>query len=235
MRRTLLALVALGSILAACTPAGTTSSERVEVEQLTEPITYYPYQTGARWQYLPDGARLSDPTTALVVEGPTIVDNEVWLSWHMRGRGLDQRSYRQVRGDGVFLKQEERLGTVFTFDPPLQEYPPQSQMRVGAQWRGTTTVHMSAEEGKQQRDLVIDYVYTVVDQRSVNVPAGAFDVFVIDFTTRTTDENGTVTEELTQQSWFAPYVGEVRTRNGHVLVDSNVVPEDREGEADGGS
>jgi len=233
MRRTLLALIALGLTLAACTPAGTTTNERVAVEQLTEPISYYPYQTGARWQYLPDGARLSDPTTALVVEGPTIVANEVWVSWHTRGRGLDQRSYRQVRADGVFLKQEERLGTTFTFDPPLQEYPPQQQMRVGAQWRGTTTVHMSADAGKQQRSLGIDYVFTVVDRRSVTVPAGAFDVFVIDFTTRTTDENGTVTEELTQQTWFAPYVGEVRTRNGQVLVQSNVIPAEREAEGGG--
>ncbi len=234
MRRTVLALVALGLTLAACTPAGTTSSERVEVQQLTDPITYYPYQTGARWLYLPDGARLSDPGTTLVVEGPTIVENEVWLSYHMRGRGLDQRSYRQVRADGVFLRQETRLGTTFTFDPPLQEYPAPDTMRVGAQWRGATTVHMSADEGKQQRDLGIDYVYTVVDRRSVTVPAGAFEVFVIDFTTRTTDENGTVTEELTQQTWFSPYVGEVRTRNGHVLVESNVVPADRE-EGAGGS
>lgn len=224
MRRNALAVpltLLLLLVLAACTP--TAEEGRVAVEQLTEPISFYPFQAGARWEYLPDRARLSDPVTVVQVEGPTVLDNEVWVAWHVRGRGLDQMSYRQARPDGVFLVREERLGTVFTFDPPLQEFPPQSQLRTGATWSGQTTVHLSADEGNQQRDLPFDYVYTVVDERTVTVPAGEFEVFVIDFTTRTFDEEGNIVDQLTQQTWFTPYVGEVRTRNGQVLVASNVI------------
>lgn len=212
---------ALLLILAACAP--TAEGPRVDVEQLSEPISFYPFQAGARWEYLPDGARLTDPSTVVRVEGPTVVSGEVWVAWHARGRGLDQLSYRDNRSNGVFLLREERLGTIFTFDPPLQEYPPSTQLRVGANWSGTTSVHLSADGGRQQRTLEVNYVYTVVDQRPVTTPAGEFNVYVIDFTSRTFDENGTITEELTQQTWFSPYVGEVRTRNGHLLVASNVI------------
>lgn len=208
-------------LAAACAP--TSEAPRVDVEQLTEPITFYPFQAGARWEYLPDGARLNDPSTVVRVEGPTVVAGNVWIAWHTRGRGLDQMSYRVARNDGVFLLREERLGTTFTFDPPLQEYPPAPQLRVGAMWSGTTNVHLSADSGRQQRTMQVDYVYTVVDKRPVTTPAGQFDVFVIDFTTRTFDDEGAVVEELTQQTWFAPYVGEVRTRNQHLLVASNVL------------
>src|SRR5690606_25043383 len=57
--------LALGAVLllaamVACAPSAG-SEQRVEVQQLSEPTTYYPFQTGAAWQYLPEGARLSDP------------------------------------------------------------------------------------------------------------------------------------------------------------------------------
>ncbi len=216
-----LLLALLLVVLAACAPAG--EAPRVDVQQLTEPISYYPFQAGARWAYLPDRARLSDPTTVVQVEGPTILGSEVWVAWHSRGRGLDQMSYRQLRPDGVFLGREERLGTTFEFDPPLQEFPPQGQLRVGLQWSGDTTVHMSIEDGKQRRDMELAYTYTVVDKRLVTVPAGEFEVFVIDFVSRTFDDNGNLTDELSRQSWFAPFIGGVRSQAGHVLVGSNVM------------
>ncbi len=215
----LIGLVAL--LLAACAPSGA-DAPRVGVEQLTEPISFYPNQTGATWEYLPNGARLTDPRTSVQVVGPTIVNGEVWVAWHARGRGLDEMSYRQVRADGVWLKRQERLGTTYTFDPPLQEYPPEGQLRVGGLWTGKTTVHISADGGKQELDMAVDYTYMVVDKRKVTVPAGDIEVYVIDFISRTVDENGAVTEELTQQSWFAPYVGDVRLRSNQVLVSTNV-------------
>jgi hypothetical protein len=66
-------------------------------------------------------------------------------------------------------------------------------------------------------------VTTVVDRREVTVTAGTFEVFVLNFTSRTTDESGEVVDELTQETWFAPYLGEVRTENGFFLVDSNLL------------
>jgi len=216
-------------VLAACAPASDEGG-RVGVEQLTEAVTFYPNQTGAAWEYLPNGARLTDPTTTVQILGPTVVGGEVWTAWNARGRGLDEMSYRQVRGDGVWLRRQERLGTSYDFDPPLHEYPAAAEMRVGALWTGSTVVHVSAQEGKQELDLAVDYTYIVVDKRQVTVPAGVIDVYVIDFTSRTMDEDGAVKEELTQTTWFAPNLGEVRLRSGQVLVGTNVPRPEAQGQ-----
>ena len=73
----------------------------------------------------------------------------------------------------------------------------------------------------QNRVVSIEYRYTVVDRRTVTLAAGTFEVFVIDFVTRTFDEEGTVLEELTQETWFSPFVGEVRTSDELFLVTAN--------------
>lgn len=235
MRRPTLVLAAFGLmsvLLAACAPAG--SDARVSVQQLTQPISFYPQQTGARWEYLPDGAKLDDPRLVVTVEGPTVLDGEVWTAWHLVGRGLDITRYRQYRPDGVYLRQEEKLGTLIRFDPPMQEFPAQDQLRVGATWSGDTTVTVNAtgdsSDTSAARTLDVNYVYTVVDRRTVNVSAGSFDVYVIAFTTRTLDQNASVTKELTQQFWFSPFVGEVKDEAGNFLVASNVLKPDEGGD-----
>lgn len=214
-------LVFLLMLLAACAP--TTEAPQVTVAQLTEPITYYPFQAGAMWEYLPDRARLSDPTTIMRVEGPTIVDGQVWVAWHLRGRAIDETSYRNVNANGVHLLRVERFGAVITYDPPLRQYPSTNELRVGATWSGDTVVTVSAPGQRETRELDVNYVYTVVDRRTVTLPAGAFDVFVIDMTARMFDDMGGVVDEEKQTVWFSPYVGEVRTHLGHVLIASNVL------------
>lgn len=210
--------------LSACAPAG--DDARVGVRQLTEPISYYPSQTGARWEYLPDGVRLDDPRIVETIEGPSVLDGDVWIAWHLVGRGLDMTRYRQYRPDGVFLKREDKIGTQITFDPPMQEYPAEGELRVGANWSGHTTVTVDTPGSKSpdaKRTLDVSYVYTVVDRRSVTLAAGTFDVFVVSFTSRTFDENETLKSELTQQHWFAPFIGDVRDEAGNFLVASNVL------------
>lgn len=215
----------LAVVLAACAPA---SDQRVGVRQLTEPVTFYPHQTGARWEYLPDGARVSEPRLVKTVEGPTVLDGEVWTSWRLAGRGIDLTSFRQARADGVYLKRRVRPGTVITFDPPIKEFPSQSELRVGATWTGDTTASITfpaADPENQTATLELTYTYTVVDRRTVTLLAGEFEVYVVDLVSRTFDENGAIVEELQQSTWFSPFVGEVRTDNAFFLVDSNVIPE----------
>lgn len=213
---TLLVLTAV-----ACAPS-TGSEQRVEVQQLSETATYYPYQTGAAWQYLPEGARLSDPRASVVVEGPAVVDGGVWISFREVRPGWEQRSYRQFRPDGVFLHSQVRLGiTTIEYDPPMREFPAPDTLRVGAQWAGETTVTLSLGDGSPPQVSDVEYVYTVVDRRTVQVPAGPIEVFVIDLTTRLL-EGGEVVEESSRQFWYAPYVGEVMLRTGHLLVATNV-------------
>jgi len=219
--RALALAVVLVAVLAACAPA--TEDGRVAVEQLRDEITYYPSQTGATWQYLPEGARLNAPRAGVVIEGPTVVDGELWTSYREIRPGFEQRSYRQVRPDGVFLHSQVRLGiTTLIYDPPLQEFPAAGNLRVGAQWSGETTVKLSLTGEPEVENRHVAYVYTVVDQRAVSVPAGEIEVYVIDLTTRLLDDEGLVVDEESLQTWFTPYLGEVRLRTGHVLVETNV-------------
>lgn len=239
MRRTAMTFGPLGLLLvllSACAPAG---QQQVTVQQLTQPVSYYPHQTGAHWEYLPDGAKLTDPRLVSDVEGPTVLDGQVWIAWHIQGRGLDVTRYRQYRDDGVYLGRENKLGTVINFDPPIHEFPAAADMRVGATWSGDTKVDVVATDGSTKsasKSLNVHYVYTVVDQRKVTMAAGSFDVYVVSFTTRTMDANAKVTNQLTQQFWFTPYVGEVRDENGNVLIASNVLkPAPDAGSGGGGS
>ncbi|HZW98825.1 MAG TPA: hypothetical protein VFF10_02080 [Trueperaceae bacterium] len=208
-------------VVAACTPV--TSDERVEVQQLTEPTTYYPHQTGAAWQYLPEGARLQDARATMLVEGPAVVDGGLWISFREIRPGWEQRSYRQFRDSGVFLHSQVRLGiTTIEYDPPLKELPEPGSLRVGSQWSGDSTITLSLGDGSPPEQRLVNYVYTVVDQRTVQVPAGQLEVFVIDLTTRELDDQANVLDESSRQFWYAPFIGEVMQRTGHLLVSTNV-------------
>lgn len=223
-RSPVLLAAALAAVLAACAPTAADPG-RLEIQQFRGTISYYPQETGLRWGYLPDGARLDDPRYVETVEGPTVLEGDVWILFRLVGLGQDAGYYRQFRPDGVYLRRQTRPGGAFTFDPPIRELPAQGELRVGAIWSGSTTVlgefpGASRPEGRRFTQSV-DYVYTVVDRRSVVVRERTYDVFVIDFTTRAFDDAGAVAEELTQTVWFAPGVGKVRHENGWFLVETN--------------
>lgn len=225
VRRTpaFLLILSLLVVLAACAPAAE-DGERQAVEQLSDPVGYYPTQTGVRWSYLPNGAQLSDPRVEVTVEGPTVLDGETWIATHMEGRGLDVRWFRQERDDGIYLAREERPGLEIEFDPPLRELPGEGELRTGLTWNGETTASVTfpeATEENRHATRELSYRTTVVDRRTVTVAAGEFEVFVLNFTSRQTDEDGEVVDELTQEFWYAPFVGEVRTENEFYLVDGN--------------
>jgi hypothetical protein len=218
-----LAAIALLALLGACVPAA--SEETTAVTTPTGPVAYQPTATGATWAYLPERATLDEPRVVVRVDGPTVVDGQVRTAWRLVGRGLEVAWFREHRDDGTFLVREERPGTRITFDPPLQELQA-GPFRVGQTWGGTTTATLvfpgAAPENRRQ-SLALEYRTTIVDRREVTVAAGTFEVFVLNFTSRTFDESGAVVEELTQETWYAPHLGEVRTENGFFLVASNLI------------
>ncbi|MEX2501131.1 MAG: hypothetical protein WD336_02040 [Trueperaceae bacterium] len=217
----LLALIA--TVLAACAP---TAREQAQVtETPTGPLAYHPHPTGATWSYLPERASLDEGRVVTRVEGPTVLAGEVRTAWRLAGRGLDMRMFREHRSDGTYLVRTERPGTILRYDPPIFEMPDR-ELRVGDRWDGSTTVTTEFPDARSENRfsvLDVDYVTTVVDRREVTVPAGTFEVFVLNFTTRTLDEDGEVTEEFTQERWFAPYLGLVRTEQDHFLLESNLI------------
>jgi hypothetical protein len=221
MKRVFL-LLALG-LITACTPVA--NQKKVEVKQLTEAVSYYPHEVGASWTYLEPGEPTDAPPVVTLVHGPTVIDGDLWIESQQAGRGLDVRWFRQYRPDGVFLLKELRPGMEVSFDPPLQEMPAEDTLRVGTNWTGQSTATIFYPEAKpkdQYQTYTFDYTYTVVDQRPVNSQAGDFDVYVINMVARMTDGEGTKINEVTQAFWFSPFVGEVMTENGYVLVDTNV-------------
>jgi len=217
-------LLVLGLVLVSSACAPSSDVERVQVEQLAAETSFYPRQTGALWQYLPTGERVDSMPAVLRVEGPTLIEGRRLIAWRLVGRGIDAYAYREYRSDGVFTYRETRPGAVISFSPPVQELPAENALRLGASWNGSTqaTIYFpEARPEEQFRQLLVDYQYNVIDVRQVNVAAGTFDVFVIDFESRSFDEEGSVIEVLEQEIWFAPYVGEIRNDVGLVLVDTN--------------
>ncbi len=222
-RRLLLVLLALVALAPACAPSA--ESPRLEIQQLTEPVSFYPRETGARWAYVRDGAPLDGIRYVETVEGPTVIDGDVWIAFRLVGGGQDVRHYRQFRSDGVYLRRQVRPGATIDFVPPIREMPAEGELRVGLTWRGETTAdqrYPSAAPGLQRITVPVEYVYTVVDRRPVTVAGETYDVFVIDRTVRQYDETGAVSDELTRTTWFAPFVGTVRHENGWFLVETNV-------------
>lgn len=223
LRPILVSTLVIAALVAACAPS--VESPRLEVQQLTEPVTFYPHQTGARWAYVADGAALDGIRYVETVEGPSVIDGEVWIAFRLVGGGQDVTHYRQFRDDGVYLRRQTRPGAVIDFDPPIREYPAQAELRVGLTWRADTVAdqrYPTAAPGLRHVTLPVEYVYTVLDQRPVTVAGERYDVYVIDRTVRQFDEDGAVADELSRITWFAPYVGTVRHENGWFLVETNV-------------
>lgn len=215
------------ALLAACAPATAPVERTAAVEQLSGSIGYYPAQAGARWEYLPDRAPVDSPRVIQIVEGPRVMNGQTLISHLTRGDGAEERKYRSIDASGVRLHARSVPGAQTSFSPPILEYPASSQLVRGATWGGTTTAstHFPAAQ-PQFRDEVqqIRYRYTVVDRRSVRVPAGIFDVYVINLVTDQLDEAGNVSSSLTQELWYSPYAGEIRTVGGYYLVGLNFTP-----------
>jgi len=205
-------------LLAACAPS---PEERVDVVQFAEPAAFYPHQTGAVWSYLAEGEPRSARPLYQRVEGPTVVDGERFVAWRTVGRGLDTRTYRVYRPEGVFIAREAGPGYVTTLEPPIQEWPAPDELVMGASWGAQARATVRFPEAGEARSFRFDYRYDVVDERRVTVEAGTFEVFVVAFESRSFDEEGNVEETLRQEVWFAPFVGEVRTDTGLYLVDTN--------------
>jgi hypothetical protein len=210
-------------MIAACAPVP--DPGRVAVQQLVATPSFYPQETGIQWAYLRDGALLDDPRYIETIEGPAVLDGDVWIAFRLVGGGQDVTHYRQFRSDGVYLRRQVRPGATIDFDPPIREMPAESELRVGLTWRGETVAdqrYPSAAPGLQRISVPVEYVYTVVDRRPVSVAGASYDVFVVDRTVRQYDDTGAVTEELVRTTWFEPFVGTVRHENGWFLVETNV-------------
>ncbi|MGC8875604.1 hypothetical protein [Thermus sp.] len=208
-------LMALALALSACAPQVT---QAPEARPLLEEKGFYPATPGLEWTYLLDGEALSAPPYRLRVEGPGFFAGQEALRFRFFGRGEDRVYYRQVGPFGVRLLGFQDPSARVAFTPPLLEYPPEALLAVGYRWGGTTEVRVELLTPSGREPLAegrLDYGMEVLEEREVRVPAGTFRVFRIRQSFR--DSRSQDVREV----WFAPRVGEVRTREGRLLVERN--------------
>lgn len=220
MTRPLLAALVLAvTLLAACAPTATRPPSLNQVRSAAERVSYYPVDTGLEWAYHEAEEDLANRPLRVVGEGVALVTGGTAHKVRTYGRGLDVTRY-YLRGDGLHLALEDRPGVRIEYLPPITVYPPEGTLEVGARWGGSTIAYMSfldAAPGQRSSRVNMEYFYTVIDERTVTTAAGDFRVYVIDLTA-TEFNTGRDAQALSQEIWFAPYIGEVRTPTGYYLT-----------------
>lgn len=203
--------------LAACAPRASDPG-RATVSTDVRTVSFYPSQTGLTWSFLREGEALNEPTFTLSVEGPTLFGDQPSIAYRLTGRGTDQTSYRQVSDAGVLLLGFTKPGLTVSLTPPWREAPAASDWKAGLTWNGETTVRVFTD-GKLATEGKVTYRYTVLERRSVSVAGSRYDVWVV--IRQINDSTGGVFPTASQELWFAPNLGEIRTPDGLVQVSRN--------------
>lgn len=220
-------LAGLLGLLAACAPQNT---ETIRVRNEVNQVGFYPNQTGIIYEYLPEDAPLDAQRVIQRIEGPRTVSGELLTLSRTIGRGFDLSSYRIYNDQGVFLRREDGPGYSMTLSPALQEYPPAQELRVGKVWQGRSNVKVLYPETSSRSNIssfTTEYTYTVVDKRTISLERGeerlgSFEVYVLNLEGEQINAAGTVLQRVEKEIWFSPYIGEVLTSEGGLLIASNL-------------
>ena len=212
-----LALLAAAPLLGACAPRAATPAA-VGVTVPVGQVSFYPQQVGLTWTYLPEGEAASEPPYVLRGLGPTLFAGQSVTATQLSGRGADQTWYRVTGAGGQRLLGFRKPGVTVSLNPAWQEFPAEAAWRVGLAWEGQSSVTVLSDDGKVQAQGTLRYRYQVQDRRRVSTAGGTFDVWVV--TRQISDDVGGLFP-ATQQLWFSPYVGEVRTPEGLLLTSRN--------------
>ncbi|MFC4639444.1 hypothetical protein [Deinococcus hohokamensis] len=203
--------------LAACAPAPA-AAPPVRASTPISNVSFYPKEAGLAWTYLPEGEAATAAPYVLRALGPTVFAGQPVQAFELTERGAQQTWYRSFSAAGVQLLGIRKPGVSIRLDPPWQEYPAQGAWRVGLTWQGQSQVTVADDAGKVQAQGTVSYSYLVQQQRRVQTPAGTFDVWVV--TRQMTDTLGGLFP-ATQQLWFTPFTGEVRSPEGLLLTGRN--------------
>ncbi len=207
---------ALGFV--ACAPstrpsANTPLSPTITTGETQRSADFYPSRSGLSWTYLREAESASTPTYELKVTGPVIWRGLRATAFRFFGRGQEFTYYRQVSTQGVKLLGIEAPGVfAYMYNPPILEYPAEEMLKQGMTWQGESQVTLE-EFGHPTQVRTLTYTYRVLDRELVRIGAGpSYDAFVINLETRISGE------PIYQTIRFAPGVGEIRTKEGLVLV-----------------
>jgi hypothetical protein len=214
-------VLSVGLSLIACGPAETGPPPRVGTGVITkEQSTFYPATPGLSWTYLPAAADGSiDPNAApfeLRVEGQRAFKGKILTGMRFFGRAGDRVYYREFTNGGVLLYGWDSPDFVtVTYDPPILEYPPEGQLVKGFTWGNESKVTTTLQKG-QETVLKISERYRVLGTEKYKVGDVTYDTVVINY-----EGNLSSGERLSSVIYFAPKIGEVRTKEGLILFRRN--------------
>jgi hypothetical protein len=221
-RLELMRIAALGLVLAlvACAPQTPT---RVTGQTGTgSSVAFYPSQSGAIWQYLKDGERGDSAPYTLRIEGPQSYNGRILTGMRFLGRGQDISYFRQFDERGVQLIAQGSTNFYdLVYETPILEYPPQKDMVVGKTWSGTSNATLTIPKQAVQK-LRYTYQFRVVAKEKYRVATTDYDAFLILRDNRLEDLSGKSDPVIeSQRIRFVPFIGEVQTREGLVLINYN--------------
>ena len=219
--KTLLPLLVLSISLLGCVPTQEPAKPPkppVESGVVGGKSSFYPNEAGLSWQYIKESNSADAPKYKLEILGPSLFHGKTLTAFHFVGNASDQTYFREFSSSGVkfYGFSIAQTGDV-TFEPPIQEYPAANELKIGATWGGETTVtEPNLADPSKPKSYKISYTYTVLARQQFKVAEKIYDTFRIAY-----EVISGPNQRSTQTIHFTPSVGEVRTREGLLLLDKN--------------
>ena len=209
---------ALLALMASCAPTQSATKPPISASTSVTAVSFYPSQAGLTWSYQPDGEAAGGAPYILKANGPSVFGSVEAQTFNWSGRGADQTSYRLISAGGVQLLGFRKPGLSVRLDPPWQEALAESAWKVGLAWKGESNIVVQSDDGRTNVSGKVNYSYRVLDSRSVSIGGQSYRVWVVN--RQITDTVGGLFP-ASQEEWFAPYVGDVRTPEGLLLTGRN--------------
>lgn len=227
MRKTTLAALALVSLLiSACAPVlSSPTPKTIDNSRLVKaPALFYPERHGFQWQYANENGGETTATLTGLKRFP--LDNQAYETLtSVDADGTTTVKYLK-RENGIQLVGEVRDDQyLLHYDPPLRLYPTERAFRIGAEWGGTTHVTEIMGYGTNTETRLpwtVTYNHQVIERENIRAGSNIYDAYKLRYTADWTTEHAILGQNTVTEVWFAPFAGEIRTREGHALTDTNI-------------
>jgi hypothetical protein len=211
----------LCTLISACIPAAQTPPPNTATALTTvlpTEISFYPKELGLKWQYILAGEPTDKPPFERVSRGITLFNDVRAYAFDQLGRGTEQTWYRTYESDGVYLHGFSKPGAQILITPPMREYPASTAWAAGYKWRGNMNITISYEGIKDLVKTSGNYSYTILEQRTVSLNGNSYKAWLVN---RQISGDAKALFNESQDLLFVPYLGEIKTAENMVLLNTN--------------